>query len=274
MAPEQVVKEITDWIHSDRNYEVGVTLYSLYGKNLMLKRDFPGKAHKHMDKLTYELCKIAGIDYQQLKNENKIGSESAPIPFRPMEIRGQIPVKNVATALPNAPDMPETLDVKKVMEYPSIIRRVIAEYAEAYQERSKLHRIMIEMPEGNSQTLKTKRAEIFEMVKGLSDKLERFYAIREEFEKNGFVPAEEDIWPKPKEKAVAELPNDPDELKKMKKNLQSANVKDQNMLDFQSEKKGEKARPMPAGPKRMKLESRIKARLAMIEQIEYKQMKG
>jgi len=56
----------------------------------------------------------------------------------------------------------------------------------------------------------------------------------------------------------------------LKKNLQSANTKDQNMLEFQDAKKGDKPNPMPAGPKRQKLEFRIKDRIAQIEEIDYK----
>jgi hypothetical protein len=87
------------------------------------------------------------------------------------------------------------------------------------------------------------------------------------------VPTEAEIWPTPKEKAKTELPDDVEILKKMKKNQQSANTKDQSLLDYQSEKQGTVKKPMPNGPKRMKLENRIKARLKMIEEIDYKLLK-
>ncbi len=60
---------------------------------------------------------------------------------------------------------------------PSTLRHVIAEYAELFQERSKIHRILTEMPEGNSQALKTKRAEIFDIIKSLSARLKFLYKI-------------------------------------------------------------------------------------------------
>jgi len=62
-------------------------------------------------------------------------------------------------------EMPESLSVTNIAEYPPIMRRIISEYAETFQERSKTHRILTEMPQGNSQTLKTKRAEIFDLIK-------------------------------------------------------------------------------------------------------------
>ena len=133
-----------------------------------------------------------------------------------------------------------------------------------------MHRILTEMPEGNSQALKTKRAEIFDIIKSLSARLEFLYAIRQQFELNGEILPEDEIWPTLKAEVKPELPDDPELLRKMKKNQQSANTKDQNMLDYQSEKKGEAEKPMPAGPKRMKLENRIKARLKFIQEIDLK----
>jgi hypothetical protein len=42
------------------------------------------------------------------------------------------------------------------------------------------------------------------------------------------------------------------------------------MLDYQNEKKADAFCPMPAGPKRIKLEKRIKARLKLIQEIDLK----
>jgi hypothetical protein len=133
--------------------------------------------------------------------------------------------------------MQETLEVANIAEYPPIIRRIITEYAETFQQRSQTHRILTEMPQGNSQALKTKRAEIFDIIKSLSARLEFLYAIRQQFDLNGELPLDDEIWPKPKETVETQLPDDPEQLRKMKKNQQSANTKDQNMLDYQSEKR-------------------------------------
>jgi len=172
--------------------------------------------------------------------------------------------------IPEDNEIPEALDIKNISEYPPIIRRIIAEYAELFQERSKMHRIMAEMPEGNSQTLKTKRAEIFNIIKSISARQEFLYAIQQQYELNGEILPEDEIWPTPKPEAKPELPDDPEQLRKMKKNQQSANSKDQNLLDYQSSIKSETKKPMPAGPKRMRTENRMKARLKFIQEIDLK----
>jgi len=266
MSSEEIKQQVLDWIADGCNYEAGVALYTAYGRNVMLKRDFPGHQLRYSTKIVYELCKSVGLEYGQLLVDKKIVVAKEMLPStasRSGSGVGNFPAGEIT-------ETPETLDTKNIEQYPAIIRRVITEYAEIFQERSKTHRIMTEMPEGNSQALKTKRAELFEMVKANTVRLEYLFGVRAQYEKNGYVPTEDEIWPKPKAKAVTELPNDAEQLRKMKKNQQSANTKDQNLLDYQSEKRGEVKRTMAAGPKRMKLENRIKARIKMIEEIDYK----
>ena len=203
------------------------------------------------------------MDYAQLHREKLIP-----------ELEEKKPVKKLPLISSPVPEpvegIPEVLEVKNIAEYPPTLRRIIAEYAELFQERSKMHRIMTEMPEGNSQSLKTKRAEIFDIIKSLSARLEFLFAIRQQFELNGDILPEEEIWPTPKPEAKPELPDDPEQLRKMKKNQQSANSKDQNLLDYQSTIKSDTKKPMPAGPKRARTENRMKARLKFIQEIDLK----
>jgi hypothetical protein len=266
MSSEEIKQQVLDWIADGCNYEAGVALYTAYGKNVMLKRDFPNHKMRYSTKIVYELCKSVGLEYGQLLVDKKIVVAPTPMTV----CINQMKINTVTNSID---DLPEAIEVKRVTEYPAIIRRVIVEYAESFQERSKAHRIMTEMPEGNSQALKTKREQLFGIVKSLSDRLQLLYDVQEVYKKTGFVPDESEIWPTPKEKAKTELPDDADLLRKMKKNQQSANTKDQSLLDYQSEKQGTVKKPMPNGPKRMKLENRIKARLKMIEEIDYKLLK-
>lgn len=269
MAIEENKLLVLDWIQSGCNYEQGTVLYSQFGKNNFLKKDFPNKQHKHATKIIYELCKSVGLNYNQIIQEKLIPSAQNKQQEEHNPINSdQLPNHSLQT--PTNKELPEIMEVQEIVEYPVQLRRIIAEYAELFQERSKMHSILTEMPEGNSQTLKTKRAEIFDIIKSLSLRLEFLYAIRQQFDVNGEIPSEDEIWPASKENVKTELPDDPEQLRKMKKNQQSANTKDQNMLDYQNEKKGDVDKPMPAGPKRIKLENRIKARLKLIHEIDLK----
>jgi len=126
------------------------------------------------------------------------------------------------------------------------------------------------MPQGNSQALKSKRAEIFDMVKAFTVRLEYLFKVRQQFEQNGELPLEDEVWPKPQELQETTLSDDPEELRKMKKNQQTANTKDQNMLDYQTMVKGDEKKTMPSGPKRTRIENRIKGRLKFIQEIDLK----
>lgn len=265
MAIEENKQVVLDWIQSGCNYQQGSMLYSQFGKNSFLKKDFQGKEHKHATKIIYELCKSVGLDYSQLQREKLIPElEEKTLVKKPEQKAVKL------SDIPEDKEIPEILEVKNITEYPPILRRIIAEYAELFQERSKMHRIMAEMPEGNSQSLKTKRAEIFYIIKSLSARQEFLYSIQQQYELNGEILPEDEIWPTPKPEAKPELPDDPEQLRKMKKNQQSANSKDQNLLDYQSLIKSDTKKPMPAGPKRMRTENRMKARLKFIQEIDLK----
>ena len=272
MAIEQNKQMVLDWIQSGCNYQQGTMLYSRLGKNNFLKRDFPDKFHKYQGKLLYELCKSVGIDHTTVTEfipvPSLIATVSNPDPkdLKPLRInRSQLPVPE---------EMPEIFSEKHPEEYPPIIRRVISEYAQTFQERSKTHRIMCELPESNARSVKSKRAELFSIVKSLSDRLELLFQVREEYSKTGILPVASAVWPVPSTQPEPTLPDSLDELKRMKKNLQSSNSKDQNRLDYQSLKQAETKNPMPSGSKRQKLENHIKARIKLIEEIDYKIISG
>ena len=166
-------KIVLQWIQSGCNFEQGAILYSQFGKNNFLKKDFPGKQHKHATKIIYELCKAVGLDYAKLQRKKLIPefeeklAEKKPIKKLP-SINTTVPEVLVSEVVKDVKGIPKVLEVKNIAEYPLILRRIISEYSELFQERSKMHRIMTEMPEGNSQSLKTKRAEIFDIIKSLS----------------------------------------------------------------------------------------------------------
>lgn len=300
---------VLQWIESGCDYLQGTILYGQFGKNIFLRTDFHSKQRKYATKIIYELCKSVGLDYAQLQKDNlipdlkavksdnesnqevkdlfqnptdgKVEESLTDTEGEEVEKNAQITEVNqiavVDQVVPNSPaedlitsEMPELLSTTNIAEYPPIIRRIIAEYAETFQERSKTHRTLTEMPQGNSQALKTKRAEIFDLVKSFTVRLEYLFKIRQQFEQNGEVPTEEEIWPKPKELAETTLSDDPEELRKMKKNQQTANTKDQNMLDFQTMVKGDEKKTMPSGPKRTRIENRIKGRLKFIQEIDLK----
>lgn len=256
------------WIAAGCNYAEGTELYARIGKNNFLKRDFPGKSHKYAGKLLYELCKSAGLDHAVALQE-KMKADS-PLFVLNTDRQQAKPVRLNRSILPDPVAMPDQLPEKHSSEYPPIIRRVISEYAETFQERSKTHRILCTMPESNARPVKTRRAELFDIIKSLSNRLELLYQVREEYNKTGTIPLPSSIWPVPASQPEPALPDTVEDLKRKKKNLQSSNSKDQNLLDYQSLKQSQLKNPMPAGTKRQKIENHIRARIKMIQEIDLK----
>jgi hypothetical protein len=113
-----------------------------------------------------------------------------------------------------------------------------------------------------------KRAEIFNLIKSISDRLETLHQASVAYEKDGTLPNESELFEQETKAPVSpELPVDEEGLKKQKKNLQSGNSKDQAILDYQGGTHDEK-KPMPNGPKRIKIETRMKERTARIMEID------
>jgi hypothetical protein len=243
---------------------------------------FNGKGKSLPDKLAYEICKatmladhITWKDFIRKVLAGNFESENQLTDSSDVKLSERMPgIENKQKICkPDSSETietTETIETKPLSQYPSVIRRIIHEYAALFQERSKLHSVMSEMPESNAESVCAKRAEIFDLIKSISARLEILYEAKKAFEENGIIPEESSVFP-PAEKEEEEpdlCSLDEVSLKKQKKNLQSSNSKDQTMLDYQSKERTEVKIPMPNGPKRAKIEMRIRERNKQIEEIE------
>ena len=213
-------------------------------------------------KLAYEICKAAKVA-DHITWKRFIQSAKAVTLDTIPDIHEAL-LDYSAPCLPVKSDKPWS-ELNPSGEYPPIIHRVMYESASVFQQRSKLHRLMVGMPDSNSAPLVSKRAELFGQVKALSERLELLVETKKTFIERGIIPEEQQLFPpeKPSENKVETALRNASSLKKQKKNLQSSNSKDQSRLNDSSKK------PMPPCPKRMMLERRIKERLKLIEEIDY-----
>jgi len=278
-------ERVISWIRSGMDYNEGISLLVEITRKQLYFNQFTGSSRSMSGKLAYELCKTSGAAdllnwkqfIQDVKNEPVVefGSlfpqtgeapASGKLPVLTEEnkhlLKEFIPAKEVDPKSELLVENPRT-------DYPPIIRRIIHEYASMFQERSKMHTVMADMPESNADSITLKRAEIFDVVKSISARLEQLYEAKEQFEKSGELPNEMELFPpdhQPEEEDITKL--DEENLKKRKKNLQNSNSKDQSFLDYQSAAHGSEKNPMPAGPKRKKIEYRMKQRSKQMEEID------
>lgn len=257
--------EVLQWWHGGRDYQQGVMLLSKYSKNKVLVHTLlkPGKERfGGMAKLEYELPKAVGLNRDKMpglpEGLKKISNNEQPI----TNLQNQKP--HIETGTLNSEQ--ETLNFEPTIlgnpldQYPKIIRRIKYEYAEKYKQRSILHKQMREVaPDNSAENCKT-RAGLLLAIKALSGEMDFLHEFINEYVKSGKLPKEVTVWPAAKEEKPAELPADIEELKKLKKNLQTSNSKARNSILYQQKTKLEKERPMPTGPKRKRIEMRIAER--------------
>lgn len=288
--------KVIDWIKSGMNYNDGINLLVEISK----KADvgfYIGRERSFADKLAYEICKAAKVaDHITWRDfirdvmespliiklpvegeENELTGDGTGTKLHDVVVGEENKLKICEADAPamegrNFSEVKETIATKPLEEYPLVMRRVILEYAELFQERSQLHTAMGRLPESNTDSVCAKRSELFNLIKSISDRLELLYITQEAFAKDGIIPVEAELFPSVAE-PVTEVPADTtlmdeDSLKKQKKNLQSGNSKDQTILDYQANERTEVKKPMPNGPKRTKIEMRIAERNKRIEEIE------
>lgn len=245
-------QQVLEWWNAGCDYDAGVGLYLQLGKNRVLKSTLPGRASRYTDKLKYELCKAAGLDWTKMPRSGK-GKPA---------VKHEVPPSSLPAEAP--PPSQENAG-----NFPAVVRRVIYEYAECYRKRGALHYQMSHVPETNDKASCQQREELLSEIKKLSARMDVLYLARQAYLEKKQLPDPDRLWPKPA--AVGDnLPDDVQELKKLKKQIQTSLTKDRNLLDYGSKTKLESRDPMPAGPKRLKVEKRMKEKRHTLELIEIK----
>lgn len=272
---------VLEWLQAGAEYDQGAALYARVGKNRNMAALFPGKKHRFELKLRYELCKSVGLDWKTLLLG---GSVKDLHPFKysfddhgisSSTVSYDVPLNEI-TCHSSADIMPfERVILDDNDQYPSDVRRVIHEYGECYRKRSQLHLQMTSLPENNQPEYVSQRRDLLMQIKALSLRMELLHQAKENYQLHRIVPDPAVLWPEPavlpgSASRDKPLPDDPLELRRLKKNLQTYNVKDNNMLLYQSVTSQSEKHPMPDGPRRLGLEKRIRGRLRTISQIELK----
>ncbi len=282
---------VLEWLQAGAGYEQGAALYVQVGKNRNMAALFPGRKYRFQSKLRYELCKSVGLDWKKLPSGTKI--EEGPGVIRPAPVSDSDSSFSFASPSPSpypsivvsdSPDhgCPALNDSE---QYPSVVRRVIHEYGEAYRERSRLHYQMSTGPGDNTSESMAVRRDLLARIKALSLRMDELFTAKDNYLRSKVLPDAAALWPPGKDSVSSSssstsssissledqpLPDDPLELRRLKKNLQTYNVKDNNLLLYQSATVQPQKHPMPAGPRRLGIEKRIRARLKQIERIDYK----
>jgi hypothetical protein len=254
--------EVIDWWYGRRDYRNGIELLSRYCKNKTIintlskhgKEKFPA----FVKKLHYEITKAVHLDWLHMPDDilpAESAGEKSPADIPPEENQEEEKNNPADTSFPSE----EKKKTEDISQYPRVIRLLKYEYSELYNKRSRLHNEMRLVEQANTKGNNEQRSALLTEIKSITNKLVYYYEFIENFENNGIVPDETEVWPPEKVKAQEE-PKSLPELKKLMGSLRRENYKDGFRLQYQQRTKAEKENPMPKGSKRDAIELRMKLR--------------
>jgi hypothetical protein len=244
-----IEKQVSTWLNSNRNYTEGVLLFQKYGKNLTMKKLFPGREKRYKDKLAYELGKIIGFTL----------TKRIPL-VQTIEVKDPVPeLAEDMGPLPGKPPMTED-------SVPKIIAAIVIKMQELYQKRSVLHGKMKLIAADNRPENVLERKEFSDSMALLSDELDHLAIFKNQYDESGNIPEIQQVFGKPSPGKPAEV--DFEMAEKQRLNLQKSIARDRILLDYQSKTKLREQNPMPNGPKRVLVEKRVKEKLAAIKELD------
>lgn len=220
------------------------------------------------NKLEYELKKASGITVlKALKAERNQAVNKPPKARPPRQLVNMQSHSDQMIDIMNADKSPKKPKPGDVV--PEVIQDCKNLYSSLYKERSKIYESRTALGFDNTADLVDKRKTLTEQITDLSGKMELLYETISTWENTGRLP-ENNISSSLICANDEPLPNSVDELKKLKKNLQTNNTKDRNRLNYQTASSKQRKTPMPDGPKKVKIEKRIADREQRISDINEK----
>ena len=261
--------EVVAWWYGRRDYRSGIELLSRYCKNKTIVNTLSKHGKENFQasvkKLHYEVTKAVQLDWLHMPDDILSSREDEK------EITPEIPSEKIKVEIKeSAPDNSfqpeEKIKIDDINQYPRVIRRLKYEYSNLYNKRSRLHNAMQKVEQTNTDANNKHRSEMLVEIKALTNKLVYYYQFIENYENNGVVPDETEVWPPEKVKEQEEPLSLPEQIK-LKASLQRLNFKDNCLLDYQQRKKAEKKNPMPKGNRRDAIELRVKLRNIRISEL-------
>ena len=255
---ENIKKEIIRWFNGPQDYTEGVRLLERVSKKnkVISKLVRKGQTRSSVEKLIWELNKIVG-----LKKIPEPRKGSFTVPKKPVVVK--LKAKAVTEVKDAKPGF-NLIGKNDIEDYPPDLRRLVKEYSGKYMLRGKKHAALRALPEDNSDETVLARKELIDQIRELSDRMETLYEAFSNWENTGTMHSAI-LWPEEKlpeetRKKVYTI----EELKGLKKNIQSSLTKDRNQLLYGKKTKSKEENPVPDGPRRTRLEKRITKKEAEI----------
>lgn len=272
------------WLNSaKREYNTGVAILAKSGYKTIVSSKLAklGEKPHTREKLEYEIRQMIKVWYHP-DDPRFEDVDLADDAVEGNDGRSETVPEETAAAIVAIAENELAREADEQPAYPPVIVKIIYDFRECYNERSRQHRLLAELGETNTQAVCAERKDIVARIGFLSKRMTLLAAIKRQFEQNKELPTEEQL-DELKVNAAEEKPEKEDEqtdisslsveeLKKAKSNAKSKITKAKNMLLYSSESKPKdgKENPLPDCPKRVKYEKKVAEQEALVEKIEYR----
>jgi hypothetical protein len=266
-----IKQQIINWFNGPQDYETGVALLDQVSKKnkVLAKLNRRGETKGSFEKLVWELNKTAGLKKIPERNGSAVPGTVIPLNVKFTKLADESVKAEGEQKLKF-----NLIGNNALSSYTSDVQRLVNEYSSLYMQRGKKHAALKKHGDGNDQATVTARKVIVDEIKEISARLEVLYEAFHDFEEKDEPVDPTQLWPEKKLTANTQqaeiLSDNIEELKTLKKNIQSSVTKDRNMLFYgnKTKPKDGKERLLPAGPKRTTLEKRVAKKEAEILKID------
>lgn len=265
------MNELQNWLNNpDRDYAAGVVLFSQHCKNKALVRYFQtGTARFRMAKLVYEMRKLVKTAYLA----------GPPTATNAFSVIGSAQHSRLASKV--TANTSQVCRRASKVSIPDFILAAKKEISTLYSVIDKKHRELYDLGTSNAEDVVRKRKRILDDRKPAIDRADRLYQLKEEWFSLEDGPARNRVANDIREMLAAPPEKQPTmvtpvethdrvslqtavsglsdlDLSKRRSALRSSITKTQNMLQYQTIRKGDSPAPMPPGPKRDEYQKKLK----------------
>lgn len=281
--------EAINWLNSSkRDFNTGVNILAKSGYKPIIASKLAKQGEKShtREKLEYEIRQMIKVWY----NPNDPRFENVDI-----DDDAQHGDDGIPEAVPSADELniltaaeDEAKKEGDEQHYPPVIAKIMYEFKDCYNTRSKLHKEMSSLGESNNDEVVAKRKVIVMSIKALSARMNSLAYFKKRFDSDGTLPTDDEL-----DKLYADENEDNDkdddssedngdgnieslsveELKTLKANANTRLCRAKNMLKYSSVSKPKDGveNPLPDNsPKRIKYQKKVDAELKLIERIDYR----
>ncbi len=273
------------WLNSNkRDYSTGVNILTRSGyKGFVAARlARQGEKPHTREKLEYEIRQMVKVWYHPDDprfEDVDLADDAVP----GNDGRSETVPEETAVAIVAVAERELARETDEQPAYPPVIAKIIYDFRECYNERSRQHRMLAGLGETNTQAVCAQRKDIAARIAFLSNRMTLLAAVKRQYEQKKELPTDEQLDGLYKKvDAAEERPEKEDEqtdigslsieeLKKAKSNAKSKITKAKNMLLYSSESKPKdgKENPLPDCPKRVRYEKKVTEQEALVEKIDY-----